>query len=872
MHVFPEVVHIFLPFFEQTRATRKASVLRGTSLTLNRHHFDEETFWDAVFVPLVEQTGQVGGLYNTAHDITRQKLTDRRSQMLSLISVPSIELTSTSVYPHIAACLDTNPHDFPFAILYRVENEFVNGNEELTLRASVGLSQPDRLPSQPMSLHDDAGFLPFLRAARHHVVTTPFNENIGDIDWKHIKWRGHGQQPQHFSTLPIRSSGQLHGFVVVGSNPRQPIDDDYDRFMSDLQRHITTAVVASASAEESLMRSARLEARLAERERQIRYMAQHADICMMQLDPNGTLIWANERYHTVVNHDDDTKSRQTFIPENQLIADDRPSATKAWAQVLQGQRPDTTELRLQHKYTPPIGSSIPSTILLSSFPYMELGEVKFVMACMTDVSQLKWAESWQAQLAYDAKEAKRQQSEFTDAISHEIRNPLSAILQLADGITRATDGLREPTVQDCMTRLNESIEAAQTIVSCASHQKRIVDDVLTLSKMDLGAVVLSPIPTWPGDLVHDTLRILQAEATANAITLHVTEDHSLKRHVPHQVMCDSLRVTQVLINLISNAIKFTKQESRRVVTIKSGATLSNPHQAFPPQVVWASQQTDALEDRTEAEEWGSGSPVYLTFAVEDTGPGMLPEEMSRIFNRFQQASARTSVQYGGSGLGLFISHSLVEKHGGRIGAYSTLRLGSTFVFYIMTRLVTRPPERLSNGIFGVDNSDHDAKMDVDTAGPSWPLRTNVVKNDRSPKGMRSYNFLLVEDNIINQQILRKQLVKAGSTVYVANHGIEALTFLRSSSLWTSNKGQGPHVDIVLMDWEMPVMDGLTCTREIRSMERSGSFTCHVEVIAVTANVRPEQVSKAKEAGVDALVPKPFTTTQLLEVIMQRLNE
>jgi len=841
-------------------------------LTLQRNHFDEETFWNATFVPMFGLSGQVDGVYNTAFDITRQKLTDRRSQMLNRVSTPSTDLTSTTVYTHIAACLDTNPNDIPFAILYRVENEFVNGSEQLTLRSSVGLSQADGLSSRPGSLHDNVGFLPFLRAARNHLVTTPLSGDCGDIDWKHIKWRGHGEQPRHFSTLPLLSAGQLLGFVVVGSNPRLAMNDHYDQFMSDLQRHITSAVIASTGAEESQLRSARLEARLAERERQIRYMAQHADICMMQLDRNGTLIWANERYHTVVNQDDETKPRQTFIPENQLIADDRPSATKAWLEVLHGQRPDTTELRLQHRYTPPVGNSIPSTILLSAFPYMELGEVKSVMACMTDVSQLKWAESWQAQLAHDAKEAKRQQSDFTDAISHEIRNPLSAILQLADGITRSTDGLQEPTVQDCMARLAESIEAAQTIVSCASHQKRIVDDVLTLSRMDLGAVILSPSATWPSDLVHETLRILQAEATANSITLHVTQDRSLKRHVPHRVMCDSLRLTQVLINLISNAVKFTKQESRRVVTITCGAAPSDPNQAFPPQVVWASQQSGTDEDRMQAEEWGSGSPVYLTFAVEDTGPGMLPEEMSRIFNRFQQASARTSVQYGGSGLGLFISHSLVEKHGGRIGAYSTLKVGSTFVFYVMARLVTKAPERLSNGIHGVSNSDHDTNIEVDPVGPSWPLRTNVATKGRSPTHKRSYNFLLVEDNLINQQILRKQLVKAGSTVYVANHGVEALTFLRSTSLWTSNQGRGPHVDIVLMDWEMPVMDGLTCTREIRKMERAGSFTCHVEVIAVTANVRPEQVSKAKDAGVDALVPKPFTTMQLLEVITQQLSE
>lgn len=423
-----------------------------------------------------------------------------------------------------------------------------------------------------------------------------------------------------------------------------------------------------------------------------------------------------------------------------------------------------------------------------------------------------------------------------------------------------------------MDRLAETIEAAQTIISCAKHQKRIVDDVLTLSKLDLSSITLSPVPSQPDDLVWETLRMFEAEAAANLIALQATRDGSLEKHVPHQLMCDPLRVTQVLINLISNALKFTKQENRRVVSITYGAALSDPCQAFPPQVMWASEEMTSLEDSPQGQQWGDGPPVYLTFAVEDSGPGMTQAEMNHIFDRFQQASARTSIKYGGSGLGLFICHDLIRKQGGRIGAISTPRQGSTFVFYIMARLATTPPEEPPSSVPKTNDNDQTRKTGNGPVVASLPIRTNPTPNGASPTLARcNFHLLLVEDNMINQQILRKQLVRSGCTVYVANHGVEALKFLRTSTLWAKNEGQGPCIDVVLMDWEMPIMDGLTCTQEIRSLEKAGCFTCHPEVIAVTANARPEQVRIAKDAGIDALMPKPFTVKQLLELVTQRLS-
>ncbi|KAK5081186.1 hypothetical protein LTR05_007980 [Lithohypha guttulata] len=868
-NIFAEVAHLIQPLFDQARATRKATILAEMPLTLRRTLVNEETWFDATLVPVVSHDGLVAGIYNTAHEKTRQKLTDRRSHMLNQISTPSTHFTSTTVYTHIADCLATNNYDIPFALLYAVQTESADGNHELELRASVGLSL-----THPTKVDDGDAMLPFLRSVEQKPMTASFYDDFGGIDWGSVEWRGHQEPPQVFSVIPITGAERPHGYIVVGSNPHRPIDDDYTNFVSDLQRHITTAIVASISVEESLIRNARLEAQLAERERQVRYMAQHADICMMQLGPNGTLAWANERYHTVVSPGKENMPKETFIPSDQIFDGDVMPAKEAWQQVLSGERVNAKELRLQRKYVPPVGAAVHSTILLSAFPYMEYNEVKSVMACMTDVSQLKWAESWQAQLAEDAKEAKRQQSEFTDSISHEIRNPLSAILQLADDISRCCDAPL-PTMKDCMDRLAETVEAAQTIVICAKHQKRIVDDVLTLSRLDMGSITLKPTSSRPQDLVQETLRIFEAEAKANSIFLNSTQEPSLAKYIAHQqVMCDWLRVSQVLINLISNAMKFTK--------------------AFPNQVSWASHRTPTHEDKITGKQWGDGTRVFLTFSVEDTGPGMTAKEMTRIFKRFQQASAKTSIQYGGSGLGLFISHDLIKKQGGQIGAISTPGKGSAFVFYVIGRLTTGPSlspaaaqvsgstQHLSNGINSLNASAIKSPEAISTPSPTTqPTKPKLKTRTTQPPPQSNLHLLLVEDNQINQQILRRQLQKAGCTVHVANHGLEALAVLRTSSLWRPNSSTSnnsapptsslPHIDAILMDWEMPIMDGLTCTSEIRRLEAEGMFTVHPEVIAVTANARPEQVRTATEAGVDWLVPKPFTVAQILEVVNTRLK-
>lgn len=438
-------------------------------------------------------------------------------------------------------------------------------------------------------------------------------------------------------------------------------------------------------------------------------------------------------------------------------------------------------------------------------------------------------------------------------------------------------------IQDYTQILEDNVEAAKTILICAKHQKRIVDDVLTLSKMDFTLMSLSPTSVNPTDLAEGALKILEADLSGANIKLSMVPDRSLDELQISSVICDSLRVTQIIINLLSNAIKFTGRETKREITMRYGASLSNPRESLPRDIQWASAKRQ-FQDLTLEEEWGTGEPIYLTFQIKDTGPGMTADDLQRLFRRFEQASPRTSIKYGGSGLGLFISHSLSEKQSGSIGVSSEPGRGSTFAFYIKCRRHNGPatatpefpfnktiPSLPTPTVITPGESPFEKEIRAVVSSTASLALSNGSMDRPAPVFSPTYYILLVEDNLVNQKILRRQLKKAGCIIYVANHGVEALEILKTTSRWLGQGEAGKALDIVLMDWEMPVMDGLTCSREIRSLERAQQITSHVEIIAVTANVRPEQVEKAMAAGVDAVLPKPFVVSDLLATIKQRLG-
>lgn len=458
--------------------------------------------------------------------------------------------------------------------------------------------------------------------------------------------------------------------------------------------------------------------------------------------------------------------------------------------------------------------------------------------------------------------------------------------------------------------ITDTCSAANTILFCALHQKRITDDVLMLSKLNSDLVRVTPIEVQPMKVIEGALRVFDRELSKSDTTLNIRLGESMDRLDVRHLLLDPSRLTQVLINLVGNSLKFVQTREIRTIDILIDASTTrqlpeHSHINFLPR------QYDVV-DAVSGPEW-PGEIIYLHFAVRDSGPGMTPNEMQSLFQRFAQTTPRTHVEYGGSGLGLFISKRLTEVQGGNIGVASEAGVGSTFAFHIKARRCAAPVEASVYSGETRHDSGHGGQLPLSTttrarpgfAAPSHDLPCLDVsmrdeclpsahskrrlsdgsmlgltaKPRRSTRGSKHddrIHVLICEDNLINQKVLAKQLRNIGYVVSIANHGKEALEHLQRTHYWRDHAAEGHHetipLSVILMDLEMPVMDGLTCVQQIRSLQTDGRIEGHVPIIAVTANARSEQIAIAKGAGMDDVVCKPFRIPELVKQVETLLSE
>jgi CheY-like chemotaxis protein len=330
----------------------------------------------------------------------------------------------------------------------------------------------------------------------------------------------------------------------------------------------------------------------------------------------------------------------------------------------------------------------------------------------------------------------------------------------------------------------------------------------------------------------------------------------------------------------TNAIKFTKDRPQKAITVTIGGSWSRPPKCW--NEVTFTDDEKPKTDVTDKAEWGEGRKAFLWLKVKDTGCGMTTDEQKKLFSRFSQATPRTHIKYGGSGLGLFISKSLTKLQGGAIGVHSEKEEGSTFAFFISVRLTHSP-------------ADHVTARAVQAR----PVPRRTMTGEEAMQTIR-LNVLIVEDNLVNQKVLRKQLQKFGWNISVAGNGQEALEWLKDSVYWRNEKDSSTtehrhELDIILMDIEMPIMDGLTCARLIRDYEHQGllvapsaphsasptqprhnktsstSSASHerpdkqplrLPILAVSANARMEQIEQSLASGMDDAISKPFRIPEL----------
>lgn len=585
-------------------------------------------------------------------------------------------------------------------------------------------------------------------------------------------------------------------------------------------------------------------------------------------------------------------------------------------------------------------------------PLSEEIEAGFICA-VVDITKIKQAQLSQQKAADEARERKEQQERFIDMVSHELRNPLSAVMHLSEEI-------RDLAQEVQFKHSTDIIDAAETILLCVDHQSTLVDDILSFSKLDSMMLSLVPREIRPKWEFSKALKVFNSEFKAKNIEFKYVMDVSYEAFGIDKVIADINRMKQVLLNLITNAIKFTsRKQGKRSITVSMGASTERPT-SYPPNVLFFSQDHIPFHiDSTRSGEWGSGSEMYIMVAVKDTGIGISPENQMKLFERFSQATPKTSENYGGSGLGLFISRKLCQLHGGDIGVASKYGEGSTFGFFYRAKIANgRPPftsrstsdasntaqrslepprpsySRSNSGLqrvkedseqrppiqtltshegIDVDAVDNDSIMNPPTEhrGEAHPEahaddrynetrgivdsipnevssapnlkrgeteRQSAIAEDQSQiqqaHGSRQdRTILLVEDNLINQKVLRRQLQARGYEIIVANNGVEAIEEVkrRGGEPTPSSSSHRNYFDCILMDQEMPILDGNAATREIRDIQAHGDAG-RSPILGVSANVRDAQKTGMIEAGMDAVISKPFKVDDLVEKMKSLMPE
>lgn len=364
---------------------------------------------------------------------------------------------------------------------------------------------------------------------------------------------------------------------------------------------------------------------------------------------------------------------------NFVMEEDRPLVAQEWYKLSELRLRRTFEMRIVEKWYHKESGTWKNKWIIASCGQdeNENGSLKSVMGTITDITLLKQAQedaleraTLSEQLAQsqkeaneiqirsriEAEEARKSMEKFMDITSHEMRNPLSAILQSADGLASSLlefqASSRTPLLSDELVQGN--LEAVKIITVChhslhywrppadlydqqlcAQHQERIINDVLTLSKLDSAMLLVSPTLTQPPVVVEGALKMFEGELFSHGIELEFMFEASYKRSEIDWVMIDPSRVTQILVNLMTNAIKFTKSGERRQIKVSLGASLGKPPDDEQVHLDWfPSRGIGSKRDLTLDREWGEREPVFIYFAVEDTGRGLSSEEKIRLFHRF----------------------------------------------------------------------------------------------------------------------------------------------------------------------------------------------------------------------------------------------
>ncbi|HUO12761.1 MAG TPA: PAS domain S-box protein, partial [Caulobacteraceae bacterium] len=507
-----------------------------------------------------------------------------------------------------------------------------------------------------------------------------------------------------------------------------------------------------------------LQADLQQSETRYRLLAEHSPDIIVRYDIAGRLEYvspAARRYafepHELVGRD----IGELIHPDEEARSDAYLAGVLSDEEERQG--PDVWRIRL------PDGEFVSFEGASVGIHDAE-GRVTGAVAVLRDVSQRLQLEAELRSKRLEAEAATVAKSEFLANMSHEIRTPLTGVVGFA-GLLESMEGLPPA-----------ALRYANRISTCAETLVAVVNDVLDFSKLEAGRMELDPHPFDPRELVETAADLVGDRARKKGLEIAVC----IKAGHPERLIGDSARLRQVLLNLLTNAVKFTDQGSVRV------------------------------EARFDA---ASG---LLRVAVADTGVGVPPELADRLFQRFSQVDASSTRVFGGTGLGLAISRALIEMMGGRIGFERNEGQGSTFWLEV-------------------------------PAQPA-PEEARVAPPSLSEETVEAMRLLLVDDVAMNRELVSTMLSAFDVDIAQAGSGPEAV-----------KAAMARQFDVILMDVQMPGMDGMAATRAIRANSELNRST---PILAISANVLPEQVAACRDAGMNDHVAKPIDPAELLTKLMR----
>jgi PAS domain S-box-containing protein len=415
-----------------------------------------------------------------------------------------------------------------------------------------------------------------------------------------------------------------------------------------------------------------------------------------------------------------------------------------------------------------------------------------------DISESHEARNRLVEAEQRANQANQAKSEFLANMSHEIRTPMTAILGYTDLLLDEQDSHTDPAVRR---------EYLSTVRRNGEHLLTIINDILDLSKIEAGKMTVEKIRVDPQQILLEVESLMRVKSKAKAISLEIVRETPL----PQFIESDPVRLRQILVNLVGNAIKFTELGGVTVAVGLDATATDHPH---------------------------------LRFEVTDTGIGMTADQQASLFQAFQQADTTTTRKFGGTGLGLRISKTLAEMLGGEVTVTSQQGRGSTFAFTIATGplegIALLEPQQAARTVTQA-KAHHQTKP----------------KSTQAPLTGRRIFFC--EDGPDNQRLIGHHLRKAGAEVTIFENGLLCLLAMTEDGTPEGNLKTVPPCDLVLTDMQMPEMDGYSLARALRSKGWTAP------VIALTAHAMQSDIDRCMECGCDGYASKPIEKNRLIEI-------